>query len=456
MIKEKNFLLCSLIFFMFVPHVNAQMIYGTILLNGVPATQESILFLNSDGDLLLEEKTNKDGQYLVHLLNADRKVPLTDVITQIVCFNSTRCPQKIFRINVSLVNGGFEMNHHIDTCTPSYSLILSFDVLDSESSGPSTYQDYKDLKEDDVLNLKELIVQNNVDCRIRGYDIDLDVVTPNRIISSSLVPIIEVPPLDEREQYVLTLIDRSALNIPNIPLEFNIYEPSIDYVLKKAKIAFLGQQDLYEPGVWTFEATSGKLNFTRRNEVNVLLKNKEGQLVQPRLKIYDKKQQRSLELARSTIIVSAIVSFITTLFGILAGYVIGRNKELRDRKLLLHNLKFQLDDIFGAISGHKKDLKKGIPSYPLPKLHAMTYLSGLDFKKLSDSKIKRINELIHGIENKIININHMIDKAADSLVLDNAEALKMIRSELVSEGYKYHSHLEKMIQELKKLIPKSL
>ena len=282
----RNALLVTIALIIFAVPVNGQIIYGKIYLDGNPVSNEEILFLDGNNKVILEEKTNEQGEYIATLLNA-KGWTYSKQLYQVVCYKSSKCPQKVFVINLTTNSPGIEANRNIDSCQPFYSLVMKFDALNPKTLSKSPHQDYADLKEDDILNLDELIIQNNADCRINGYDIDLDIKTPLRTISNPFgLSIIEIPPLDHRQWYTLKFKERNIMNIPGEPKEFNIYEPSIDtIVFKKPLIAYLGRQELFDPGAWTFEATSGKSNLTQRTEVNVLLKEESGNIGQTRHKI---------------------------------------------------------------------------------------------------------------------------------------------------------------------------
>ena len=431
--------------------VYGQFIYGRVYLDGETAKDVPIMFIDNNKDIRLIN-TNNNGEYVITIPESWSR----SQIYQILCYNTTKCAEKVVQINSSK-SQRFEKNYYLQSCNPTYSMVFEFKSFEKDYVKESLYQDYLDLSEDDVLRLDRLIIQNNVDCKINGYSIDFEIeYTNGKIFDPFGISSINLPPLSEREQYILEHKSQNYTFFYGSKFYFNEYELSKDYIFYKRSTKFIGTVPLSNSGDWIFKAFSYKdTNPENKSEVMVSFKDKSNSILSPKLKVIDKKTQQALTLQKNISKISIITTFITTIIGVFLGWVLSvifsYTKEKRIQRILLKNLNMQLNSIKVAIEGHIKILKTGtIPSYFIPQLDINTYLTRLDLKyyKLNEEDETKSKDIIFQIHNKILNINNLIEKMTDTFILQNHEGVGLLKIEIKDKDFKYHKTLEELISQL--------
>jgi len=183
----------------------------------------------------------------------------------------------------------------------------------------------------------------------------------------------------------------------------------------------------------------------------------------PTFKVIPKSEIENQETARKTLNfnkISSVLTFIgimVAVIGILISVFLFtkeiKNKKKLDngiQKNLLESIETQLRCIDRDIHGHQEEFNKNpstIPSYDISTLDPNMYITNL-YSRLNNKETEILKERLILIRNKVSNVNRLLHLAQEYDSKTSSDTTKNPHViELKNEGYKYHKHLKRLIED---------
>ena len=348
-------------------------------------------------------------------------------------------------LSLILVQSVFAAQNNLDCRSLNVQGICLNFILKSTSDKGTDFKNYNfpfNLKQGDELWIDKLEIFNKEKTRSTESTFYFNIMPKEgqitQIFSSNFGEyIIKIPPLNPKEEYVLVY-----------DYETSTYNT---YLNGKQTNGTFGHWriDLYKGGEWIIvEKTEGLSAYT--SIINGGWDNKLLLVqVNPLVKIFGLYKDDLKDL----------LLIILAMGGIFVPYFIYK-KELKNKKEydlgiqrdLLNSVGIILNDIEKGSEAHKKNLNKKpsiVPSFFLHLLDSNFYIPRIQHM-INEHETKKLKDLIIQTSNKIYDINNLIQLAQNFDSRVNTDTRKNQHViELKRDNFKYHSHLENLMKELK-------
>lgn len=340
----------------------------------------------------------------------------------------------------------------IEECNKNMNVYIELKAFEREHSEKISNHQSPDYMEDDYLALWKIIVENDANCSSKEYTLDLHFNNSEKEIDHFFCSYgVNIPPLEPKERYILYRTDLTK----RIALEDGFIEETIYQDVNEKNFTFC-KISMFTTGIWKAKAfleptdvggSAGSWGFS-------LIEG--GKYAPIKFKVRSKQellaldqQKRSFLVSLLTIILIGVATILSQILSVIWQINKKRTFELEEQKELLNNIETQIGLVSSDLDGIKEELIKGqTPSYFVYKFKSNFYLTKLK-EKINTIGTKKLKEELNKLEQKIDNINRIIELMQNAEILRNISSRSNLLSEITSSDFKYHKHSEEIIKKIK-------
>ncbi len=340
-----------------------------------------------------------------------------------------------------------------EECKDDLSVYIQFKAMEEDTFDKISKYQAPNYKEDDLLTLWSLVIKNEGSCGSPEVELKMNMINNEETINHFFCGYqLQIPSITEGETYYIV-----REGIENKQVGDEVYKRRLYKDSNGKNMTFCGVR-LQTTGHWKAELTLTAINSNEHVgswRYSMVENNK---IYHPDFKVRARQEVLSLEHQKCSSLASLIVVGLIGLFTILVQILlvlwqIKKKKEflLSEQNEIISNLFTQLDLISSNLEGHKKEFNKKkplIPSYFVYKFNSNFYLTKL-WEKINDKTTKKLKEELNKLEQKIDNINRMIELLQNSKINKNKRLEKELMREIKAKDFKYHKHAETIIKEIK-------
>ncbi|MDO8508180.1 MAG: hypothetical protein Q7S27_00685 [Nanoarchaeota archaeon] len=346
-----------------------------------------------------------------------------------------------------------------EECKQDLSVYVQFKALDGDNPTKISNHQNPNYKEDDLLSLWRILVVNKGTCQIPKSIIKINITTEKETINHLFCAYqLEIPQISPNSSYYII-----PNGIEKIDLEGQIFERPLhtDSLGKNITFCRIG---MLTTGLWKTQIFLEPYNnYEHIGSWGTSMINDGNRISNLEFKVRPKQEVIAFDYQKEYNKTSIFVVVLIGIFTILVQFLLfvweikeEKKFKLGQQRELINSLSTQLGIILSDVKGHKTELKKKkavIPSYFIYKFNASHYLTLL-WEEIKRIKTKKLKESLVKLEQKVDNINRLIELLQKADIENRKEPLKDLLKEVKSSNFKYHSHAEKIIEELNKEIDK--